>query len=137
MAVLTLKEQLDESHARLLELQNQLKPLEGINLGGTIEAPVPAITMEQIQDMIDKGVANKLGELGQSVSVPKVVVTPLTPLECINMLFTPDEVTWLCNPAVLRGVDNFIMNNFIQTEEGKATLRQLFTNYREFYESKN
>ena len=137
MAVLTLKEQLDESHAKLLALQNQIRPLEGINIGGTIEAPVSAITMEQIQAMIDKGVASKLEELGQSVSLPEVVVTPLTPLECINLIFTPDEVAWLCNPAVLRGVDSFIMSNYIQTEEGKAALRQLFVSYREFYENKS
>jgi hypothetical protein len=136
MAVLSLQEQLEASHARLLELQNQMKPLEGIDLGGTIEVPAPAITLEQIQAMIDKGVASKLEELGQPVSIP-VITKPLTPLECINMLFTPDEVTWLCNPAVLRGVDNFIMGTYIQSDEGKATLQQLFKSYREYYENKS
>lgn len=135
MAIPALTDQIEASRANIVALQNQIRPLEGINLGGTTQALVPAITMEQIQAMIDKGVASKLEELGRSVSIP--VVKPLTPLECINLVFTPDEVAWLCNPAVLRGVDNFIMSNYIQTEEGKATLRQLFISYREHYESKN
>lgn len=138
MAVLTLAEQLIASHAKLVELQNEVKPLEGINISGTIQAPVPAITLEQIQSMIDNGVAKKLEELGNQMKITETVETkPLTPLECINLLFTQDEVIWLCNPAVLRGVDSFIMNNYIQTEEGKLAIQNVFKAYRTYYESKS
>ncbi len=130
MSALTIQDQLSASHAKLVGLQNQIKPLEGI----VIETTPPAITLEQIQLMIDKGVADKLEALGQS---PNVVSKQLTPLECINELFTPDEVAWLCNPAVLRGVDNFIMNHYIQTENGKTALKELFADYRSYYESIN
>lgn len=113
MAVLSLEQQLAATQARLLELTTPV---------------TPPVTLATIQEMIDLGVAKKLREVA-------VMPSRLTPLECINMLFTPEECDWLCNPSVLRGVDNFIMDNYIHTEEGKSTLQQFFKSYRSYYES--
>ena len=131
MAVLSIEQQLALTNAKILEIQSQMRPIGDIVIPDT---PVTSITMAQIQDMIDKGVASRLEELAKP---PEVIDKPSTPLECINLVFTPSEVAWLCNPAVLRGVDAFIMGNFIQTEEGKDILRQIYTQYREHYESKS
>ena len=124
MAVLTLEQQLAATQARILELTTP----------GVTE--IPQFTLETIQEMIDKGVAKKLSEL--TVIAPVISeVKRLSPIECINMLFTPEECEWLCNPAVLRGVDNFIIDNYIHTDEGKSTLQQFFKSYRSYYESIN
>jgi len=124
MAVLTLEQQLAATQARILELTTPSV------------TEIPQFTLETIQEMINKGVAKKLSEL--TVIAPVISeVKRLSPIECINMLFTPEECEWLCNPAVLRGVDNFIIDNYIHTDEGKSTLQQFFKSYRSYYESIN
>jgi len=125
MAVLTLEQQLAATQAKILELTTS-------NV-----SEKPHITLESIQEMIDREVSKKLGELSTTIVPDEIKPKRLSPLECINMLFTPEECEWLCNPSVLRGVDNFIIDDYIHTDEGKLTLQQFFKSYRNYYESKS
>lgn len=133
MAVLSLEEQLAEKQQQLLDLQ--LKAVTAVHpvMQSQNEqsiAATPPITMEQIQELIDAGVSKKLSELGGLPVIPEKVNPKSTPLEIVNALFTPEEVIWLCNPTILRGVDKFLMDDYIHTEEGKTILKQFFQAYR-------
>lgn len=129
MAVLPIEEQLALKQKQLIELQSgavkAVQPL--VHEPSTASPP---ITMEQIQELIDAGVTKKLSEMGGLPIIPEEVKPKKTPLEIVNEIFTPEEVIWLCNPTVLRGVDAFLLDNFIHTEEGKGLLKQFFQAYR-------
>ncbi len=136
MAVLSIEEQLALKQQQLLDIQKGILPAaqsvaQSQSEPSTVTSTSTStpITMEQIQEMIDAGVAKKLSEMGGLPVTPKKE-TKKTPLELMNEMFTSEEVVWLCNPKIYNGIQSFLLENYIYTEEGKDILKQIFQAYR-------
>jgi hypothetical protein len=129
MAVQTLEEQLTAKNAQLATLIKS----------GTSQVLEPVasnpITLEQIQAMIEAGVAKKMSELTSQTD--EAELKRLTPLEWLPIILQPDEAEWLTNPPILQGINDFAFTHYIRSEDAKTALRHFYTKYREYHESKN